>query len=197
MVFEGWAPVDAPEPRVVEVDGSTVDARWVPLVEVLEGRWPVVPWARMALEQHVVTQVQRLTARALVRRGESVLLTRLSPVAVEAGAWTLPGGGVAHGEAPAAALARELREETGMDAEVGALLGVHDEHFTGTAPNGRHEDFHAVQLIFDVRVPEDARPRVTETEGTTDDVAWVPLADISSGAVRVTEVVRHALTSGL
>lgn len=196
MVFEGWAAVGSPEPRVVEVDGSTVDARWVPLAAVLDGGWPVVPWVRMALEQHVVTQVQRLTARALVRRGDRVLLTRLSEVAVEAGAWTLPGGGVAHGEAPAAALARELLEETGLAAEVGPLLDVHDEHFTGTAPNGRHEDFHAVQLIFAVAVPDGAEPRVLEDGGTTDAVAWVPLADISSGEVRVTEVVRHALTSG-
>lgn len=195
MVFEGWAPRDAPEPRVVEVDGSTVDARWVPLAAVLDGSWPVVGWVRRAVEEHATHRVQRLAVKALVRRGDAVLLARLSRFAVEAGHWTLPGGGVDHGERPAAALVREMAEETGLVAEVGDLLDVHDLHLTGTAPHGRHEDFHAVNLIFAVTVPEDAEPRVVETDGTTDDVAWVDVADIWSGAVRVTEVVRHALGS--
>ncbi|MFL6107964.1 MAG: NUDIX hydrolase [Marmoricola sp.] len=199
MVFEGWAPVDSPEPRVVEVDGSTVDAQWVPLASVLDGSWPVVAWVRGAIEEHEATRVQRLAAKALVRRGpagaEQVLLARLSRFAVETGRWTLPGGGVDHGEPPAAALARELLEETGLVAEVGELLDVHDLHLTGTAPNGRHEDFHAVNLIFAATVPVDAVPRVLEVDGTTDEVAWIDVAAITSGEVEVTEVVRHALAS--
>ncbi|MFL6059711.1 MAG: NUDIX domain-containing protein [Marmoricola sp.] len=193
MVFEGWAPLDSPEPRVVEVDGSTVDARWVPLEAVLDGSWPLVGWVRAAIVEHQTTRRQRLAAKGLVRRGSAVLLARLSPYAVETGSWTLPGGGVDHGERPADALAREMLEETGLVAEVGALLSVHDLHLVGTAPNGRHEDFHAVNLVFEVTVPEDAEPAVQEVGGTTDAVAWVELADISSGAVEVTEVVRHAL----
>lgn len=195
MVFEGWAPVDSPEPRVVEEDGSTVDARWVRLASVLDGSWPVVGWVRAALEDHEAHRVQRLAAKGLVRRGDEILLARLSRFAVETGSWTLPGGGVDHGERPAAALAREMLEETGLVAEVGALLGVHDLHLTGTAPNGRHEDFHAVNLIFAVTVPHDAVPQVLETDGTTDEVAWIRVADITSGAVGVTDVVRHALAS--
>lgn len=195
MVFEAWAPSDSPEPRVVEVDGSTVDARWVPVSAVLDGSWPVAGWVRTAVTEHEATRVQRLSAKALVRRDSRVLLTRLSRYAVETGQWTLPGGGVDHGERPAAALIREMVEETGLVAEVGDLIGVHDLHLTGTAPNGRHEDFHAVNLIFAVTVPDDAEPAVVETEGTTDDVAWIELADISSGVVAVTEVVRYALAS--
>lgn len=195
MVFEGWAPVDSPEPRVIEQDGSTIDARWVPVAEVLDGSVPVASWVRNAVEEHVATQVQRLSARGLARRPGEVLLVRLSRYAVESGRWTLPGGGVDHGERPADALVREMQEETGLAAEVGALLGVHDLHLTGTAPNGRHEDFHAVDLIFAVTVPGEAAPAVVETGGTTDDVAWVRVTDIDSGAVQVTDVVRFALTS--
>ncbi|MET3961271.1 8-oxo-dGTP diphosphatase [Marmoricola sp. OAE513] len=200
MVFEGWAPVDSPEPRVVEENGSTVDARWVPLASVLGGAWPVVAWVRAAIEEHEAHRVQRLAAKALVRRQvdgrEQVLLARLSRYAVESGHWTLPGGGVDHGEKPAVALAREMLEETGLVAQVGELLDVHDLHLTGTAPNGRHEDFHAVNLIFAVTVPDGAEPQVLEIDGTTDDVAWIDRAAVEAGTVEVTEVVRHALAVG-
>lgn len=195
MVFECWAPVDSPEPRVMEEDGSTVDARWVRVVDILNGTVPVVAWVRRAIEEHDVTRVQRLSAKALVRRDDEVLLVRLSRYAVETGRWTLPGGGVDHGERPGAALVREMAEETGLVAEVGELLAVHDLRLTGTAPNGRHEDFHEVNLIFAAAVPRNTDAVVLESGGTTDEVAWIRRADIESGAVEVTELVRYALAS--
>jgi len=193
IVYDGWVGPDAPEPRVVETDGSTVDARWHPLVDVLAGRVPVVQLVRDALAAHLPTKRQRLAVKALVRRADQVLLARLSSRAVETGRWTLPGGGVDHGESPETALLRELTEETGLSATVGALVGVHDRHLTGNAPDGRLEDFHAVNLVYEAAVAGDADPAVREVDGTTDDVAWVAVAEIASGAVPVTELVRFAL----
>jgi hypothetical protein len=86
-----------------------------------------------------------------------------------------------------------VQEECGVPCEVGGLLDVHDVHFDGMAPSGRHEDFHAVHLLFEATVPEDVEPRVVEVGGTTDAVAWVPLAEIDAGEVPVLDVVRHAL----
>ena len=195
IVYDGWVPVDAPEPHVVEVAGSTVDAAWVPVREVLDGTVPVVPLVVEALADHRPTSVQRVAAYALVRRAGHVLLTRISARGFHSGQWTLPGGGIDHGESPRAALAREVLEECGVPCTVGELLDVHDLHLGGTAPSGRDEDFHGVHLIFGATVPEGVEPRVTEVDGTTDAVAWAPVAELGTEAWPVLELVTHALAA--
>ncbi|GCD89576.1 NUDIX domain-containing protein [Nocardioides sp. LS1] len=193
IVYDGWVALDAPEPHVVEVDGSTSEAAWVKVADVLDGTVPVVGLVTEALADHRPHRKQRIAAYALVTREDTVLLTRISPQGFHTGAWTLPGGGIDHGEAPRAALEREVLEECGVACAVGELLDVHDLHFGGTAPSGRDEDFHGVHLLFEGTVADDAEPRVVEVGGTTDAVAWVPLADVASGAVEVLDLVRHAL----
>ena len=195
IVYDAWVPVDAPDPRVVEVDGSTVDVAWHPVADVLSGTLPVTEIVTEALAGHRPFRLQRLAVYALVRRGPDVLLTRISALGAHPGAWTLPGGGLDHGESPRDAVAREVREECGIDCEIGDLLDVHDTHFEGTAPSGRFEDFHGVHLVFRGTVPEGAEPRVVETDGTTDAVAFVPVADIEAGRLEVLDVVRAALAA--
>jgi 8-oxo-dGTP diphosphatase len=192
LVYEAWVPTDAPTPRVVEVDGSTVEARWWPLEAVTSREIDTVPMVLQALAHHRTASRQRLAAYALVVRDGQVLLTRNSPFGPRPGTWTLPGGGVELGESPADTVAREVREEAGLEAQVGALLGVHYERFTGTAPDGREEDFHGVHLVF-AAVVGPGEPRVVERGGTTDEVAWVGLDDVESGRVAVAEVVTAAL----
>lgn len=192
IVYDGWVAPDAPAPQVMEVDGSTVEAAWKPLTAVLVGDVPVVALVGEALADHGPFRRQRVAAYAVVVRADRILLTRLSPRAAHPGRWTLPGGGVGHGERPAAALAREVEEECGLACEVGDLLDVHDTHFAGQSPSGRIEDYHGVHLLFAATVAE-GEPRVNEVDGTTDHAAWVPLADIESGDVDVLDVVRHAL----
>ena len=101
-------------------------------------------------------------------RDGQVLLTRNSARGPHPGAWTLPGGGIDHGEDPRASVVREVREETGLVCTPGEVLDVTSTHFEGTAPSGRREDFHALQIVFEVGV-DGGEPRVVETGGTTDD----------------------------
>ena len=60
---------------------------------------------------------------AVVTDGRGRLLLIRRGHAPGAGLWSLPGGRVEPGESDAAALAREMREETGLDVTVGRLLG--------------------------------------------------------------------------
>lgn len=192
IVYNGWVAPDAPVPRVIEVDGSTSEAAWKPLDDVVAGAVPVAALVTDALVDHLPVRLQRVAAYALVRRADEVLLTLLSARSAHPGRWTLPGGGVDHGEHPSVALAREVEEECGLPCEVTSLLSVHDTHFFGNAPSGRIEDYHGVHLVYGSTVG-DGEPRVLEVDGTTAAAAWISVADIESGAVDVLDLVKHAL----
>jgi len=62
---------------------------------------------------------------AVIRRGAALLVTRRPDRPGRRGQWEFPGGKVEAGEGEPEALRRELREELGCDAEVGALLLRH------------------------------------------------------------------------
>ncbi|MEJ7833895.1 MAG: NUDIX domain-containing protein [Nocardioides sp.] len=191
IIYTGWVSLDAPQPRVVEVDGSTVDAAWHPVSAVLDGSLPVAAMVKEALVDHQPARLQRVAAYALVVRGDEVLLTRISARGFHTGSWTLPGGGIEHGESPVTAVVREVCEETGLTVEVGEVVAVLDERVRGSAPSGRDEDFHSIGLIYAATVS--GGELAVEEGGTTDAVAWVPVVDIEAGLVPVTETVMSAL----
>lgn len=133
-------------------------------------------------------QRQRIGAYALLTRdsaggggvGTEVLLTRMSARTRIQGRWTLPGGGIDHGEDPRRAVVREVYEETGLRIEPGEVLDVHSSHFTGPNAAGVVEDYHGVHIIFGATLLpgfENVEPRVVEEESSTEQSLWVAVAE--------------------
>lgn len=107
---------------------------------------------------------------------ERLLLCRIAEGWPGAGSWTLPGGGVDHGEHPEDAAAREVEEETGLRPEIGELLGI-DSLRIPPERSLKGDDFHALRLIYRAEVPLDRDPRPEQDE-STDLAAWIPRADV-------------------
>lgn len=68
---------------------------------------------------------------AVIRREGKVLLGKRPEETTLAGCWEFPGGKIELGEAPEVALARELREELGIEAQIGELKLVSTHDYAG------------------------------------------------------------------
>jgi 8-oxo-dGTP diphosphatase len=108
---------------------------------------------------------------AVVRRGEEILLIRRGRGAA-VGQWAIPGGRVEFGESLKAAVAREVREETGLDVTVGRFLGWAER--MGDDP----DPYHYVILDFAAEPLDPAAP--ARAGDDADDVAWVPAEAIET-----------------
>lgn len=63
-----------------------------------------------------------LVVCALLEHEDKVLIARRGPLMSMAGYWEFPGGKIEAGESAEAALKREIKEELGLDIEVGDAL---------------------------------------------------------------------------
>jgi ADP-ribose pyrophosphatase YjhB (NUDIX family) len=114
----------------------------------------------------------RVAAYAVCVRDGSMLLARW--VARDGTRrWTLPGGGVEHGEDPYDTVVREAEEETGYTVEPVTLLGVDSVRRTYPRPLGAQADFHGLRIVYEGRVTGGELRH--ETGGSTDMAAWHPL----------------------
>jgi 8-oxo-dGTP diphosphatase len=82
-----------------------------------------------------------------LRGGEVLLIRRGRPPRL--GEWSLPGGRIEWGEGAAEAALRELREETGVEAELTGLIDVVDGVFAAENPD--EPDRHYVLIDFAAR----------------------------------------------
>jgi 8-oxo-dGTP diphosphatase len=108
---------------------------------------------------------RKLVVAGLVAHDGRVLITQRTAEQALPLQWEFPGGKVEPGEAPVAALARELREEIGVVVEVGRIWDVLFHAYPA---------FDLVMLVYTCRIV-DGEPRAVEVA----DLAWVVPTELS------------------
>lgn len=122
----------------------------------------------------------------ILRAGEVLIVRRANPPLQ--GQWSIPGGALDLGEKLRDGVAREVREETGLDVEVGPVLDVFDSIFPDS--EGRTQ-YHYVLIDYL------CRPRSGTAVAATDasELRWADPEDLEALGMKQTtiEVIRKAL----
>jgi 8-oxo-dGTP diphosphatase len=124
-----------------------------------------------------MTMSFRLAAYAVCLEDGRVLVARhVSPAGVST--WTLPGGGVEHGEDPFNTVIREVAEETGCEAVVERLLGVDSRVIPESHRAVPGEPDHQnVGVYYLVRIiGGQLRP---EPDGEIAESVWTPVTAVA------------------
>ncbi|MCX5533540.1 NUDIX domain-containing protein [Streptomyces sp. NBC_00006] len=117
----------------------------------------------------------RVAAYAVCVREGQVLLARW--IAGDGSKrWTLPGGGMDHGEDPYDTVIREVDEETGYAVDPVVLLGVHSVLRRYPRKLGKMADFHGLRLVYEGVITGGSLRH--EQNGSTDMAAWHDLAAV-------------------
>ncbi len=122
----------------------------------------------------------------IVRDGRAVIVQRATePLR---GQWSIPGGAVELGETVRQAAAREAREETGLEVEVGEVLEVFDSIYPD--PDGRTR-YHYVLIDFL------CRPVGGELQAGADaaQARWVEARELAG--FKVSESATRVIRKGL
>ena len=109
--------------------------------------------------------LRHVVVHAVVEKDGALLLVRRAPHLLEGDKWGLPGGFLDRDESLSEGILRELREETGWEGQVSALLRINSR------PDRPGEDRENVAFDFVVTPVR----RVGEPDEESSAVEWVPL----------------------
>ena len=109
--------------------------------------------------------LRHVVVHAIVERDGALLLVRRAPHLSEGDKWGLPGGFLDRDETLSGGVLRELREETGWDGRVSALLRINSR------PDRPREDRQNVAFDFVITPLE----KIGEPDKESSAVEWVPI----------------------
>ncbi len=127
--------------------------------------------------------LRRIAAYALCTDPDGrVLLVRGAAQSVTAGVWSLPGGGVDHGEHPHDTVVREVGAEAGLAVDIAPLREVLADL---RALPGRGLALHTDRLIYEATVIDHAEHTAPRGgNGTVDQARWVAPAEAAGLPLR-------------
>jgi ADP-ribose pyrophosphatase YjhB (NUDIX family) len=117
------------------------------------------------LEHGVRTALRHVAVHAVVERDGALLLVQRAAALPQGGKWGLPGGFLDRDETLTQGVVRELREETGWDGRVTALLRINSR------PDRPHEDRQNVAFDFVVA----PLAKIGEPDAESTRVQWFAL----------------------
>lgn len=130
----------------------------------------------------------KVDVRGIMLNGEGEVLLVKETID---GRWSLPGGWGEIGYSPTEGIIKEIKEETGLDAEVVKLLAVYDKKCHPYPP----QPFYVYKLIFLCRATGELNPCFE-----IEEAQWFPIDDlppISEDRIlpeQIQELYRQALT---
>jgi ADP-ribose pyrophosphatase YjhB (NUDIX family) len=109
--------------------------------------------------------LRHVVVHAIVERDGALLLVRRAAHLSEGDKWGLPGGFLDRDESLSGGVLRELREETGWDGRVSALMRINSR------PDRPREDRQNVAFDFVITPLE----KIGEPDEESSAVEWVPI----------------------
>ena len=166
-----------------------LDSRWWlvglvgPILSDL-GQHGIIPQAIHGAEKQVQTEPGKhpvpAVAAVIIDEGKILLIKRGAEPSK--GKWSIPGGRLEWSETLVEALKREVREETGLEIEVGKVAGVFDliikppnaNHITLNSQRSTLNVYHYVLIDYLAR----AVGGTLAPGDDADDARWVPISSL-------------------